>query len=99
MIDLDLTPYNLIALSTSGGKDSEVTMIKVAEAARKQGVLQRVIAIHSATGADWSCTEDIASKIAKLLNIPLYVVQSGKQSRITSNALCTLKENLYSRGD
>ena len=74
MIDLDLTPYNLIALSTSGGKDSEVTMIKVAEAARKQGVLQRVIAIHSATGAEWSCTEDIASKIAKLLNIPLYVV-------------------------
>ena len=54
MIDLDLTPYNLIALSTSGGKDSEVTMIKVAEAARKQGVLQRVIAIHSATGAEWS---------------------------------------------
>ncbi|WP_277348712.1 hypothetical protein [Victivallis vadensis] len=40
MIDLDLTPYNLIALSTSGGKDSEVTMLKVAEAARKQGVLQ-----------------------------------------------------------
>ena len=74
MIDLDLTPYNLIALSTSGGKDSEVTMLKVAEAARKQGVLQRVIAIHSATGAEWSCTEDIASKIAKLLNIPLYVV-------------------------
>ena len=63
MIDLDLTPYNLIALSTSGGKDSETMMIKVAKAARKQGVLQRVIAIHSATGAEWSCTEDIASKL------------------------------------
>ena len=74
MIDLDLTPYNLIALSTSGGKDSETMMIKVAKAARKQGVLQRMIAIHSATGAEWSCTEDIASEIAKFLNIPLYVV-------------------------
>ena len=43
MIDLDLTPYNLIALSTSGGKDSEVTMIKVAEAARKQGDRKSVV--------------------------------------------------------
>ena len=73
-MEIDLSGYQLIAVSTSAGKDSEAMMIQMAEMARRQGVFHRLAAIHSSTGAEWTCTQSVAEKIANLLSIPLYTV-------------------------
>lgn len=53
-MDIDLSPYALIVVNTSSGKDSQNITMETAAEAKRQRVLHRVIAVHSDTGAEWT---------------------------------------------
>jgi 3'-phosphoadenosine 5'-phosphosulfate sulfotransferase (PAPS reductase)/FAD synthetase len=62
----DLTTYDVIEVSTSGGKDSLAMLAHVAELARAAGVLDRVVAVHADLGrVEWEGTREIAEAQAK----------------------------------
>jgi 3'-phosphoadenosine 5'-phosphosulfate sulfotransferase (PAPS reductase)/FAD synthetase len=60
----DLTSYDIIVVSTSGGKDSQTTARVVAELAREAGVLDRVVAVHSDLGkaVEWPDAPEVAER-------------------------------------
>jgi 3'-phosphoadenosine 5'-phosphosulfate sulfotransferase (PAPS reductase)/FAD synthetase len=73
-MDIDLTKYNLLALSLSGGKDSMNIALETVAEAEKRKVKHRILAIHSDTSAEWPQTQDEVSKLCKSLAIPLQIV-------------------------
>ncbi len=73
-MNIDLTEYNLIAISTSAGKDSMSTTLEVVAEAEKRGVKHRVLAILCNTGADWPNAETEARKLCNHLGIQFQVV-------------------------
>jgi 3'-phosphoadenosine 5'-phosphosulfate sulfotransferase (PAPS reductase)/FAD synthetase len=64
---MDLTTYDAIVVSTSGGKDSQVTVAVVAQLAREQGFpFERITLVHSDLGrAEWKGTAEMAHAQAK----------------------------------
>ncbi len=76
---LDLTRYDRILINTSAGKDSQAMMDFVCEAAKEQGVLDRVIAVHADLGrVEWQGTRELAQEQAKHYGIKLYIVRREK---------------------
>lgn len=66
---MDLTPYDLIVLSTSGGKDSAVAAWTVTEMARTQGVLDRVVAHHATFREEWPGTTALVHRQCQALGV------------------------------
>lgn len=73
-MNIDLTPYSLIVLNLSGGKDSHVMACNIVELARRQKVEHRIMAVHSDTGAEWTQTRNMVETLCHCLKIPLKVV-------------------------
>jgi 3'-phosphoadenosine 5'-phosphosulfate sulfotransferase (PAPS reductase)/FAD synthetase len=73
-MDIDLSPYSLILVNTSSGKDSLNIALETVAEARRQRVLHRVMAVHSETGAEWNCSLSVAQNHCRCLGIPLKVV-------------------------
>ncbi|MGW4720902.1 hypothetical protein ACWEO7_39165, partial [Nocardia sp. NPDC004260] len=62
----DLTSYDHIVISISGGKDSQSTLDVVVEAARAAGVTDRITAVHADLGrAEWPGTAALAAEHAR----------------------------------
>jgi 3'-phosphoadenosine 5'-phosphosulfate sulfotransferase (PAPS reductase)/FAD synthetase len=71
----DLTKYKKIAINTSAGKDSLVMIDEVVREAGRQGVRDRLIAVHCDLGrAEWAGTRELAEKQAAIYGLPFYVV-------------------------
>jgi 3'-phosphoadenosine 5'-phosphosulfate sulfotransferase (PAPS reductase)/FAD synthetase len=67
----DLKSYDVIAVSSSGGKDSQAALGVIVEAAKAAGVLDRVHVIHCDLGrAEWKDTRGIAERQALAYGIP-----------------------------
>lgn len=75
---MDLTPYDLIVLNTSGGKDSAVCAWVVTRLAEAQGVKDRIVLAHATFPEEWKGTVEIVRKQAEQLGLPLEVVERGE---------------------
>lgn len=61
-----LSEYDIIIVSTSAGKDSSCCLDVVCEQARKEGVIDRVVAVHSDLGRiEWPGCPELAEEQAK----------------------------------
>jgi 3'-phosphoadenosine 5'-phosphosulfate sulfotransferase (PAPS reductase)/FAD synthetase len=90
---VDLTSYDKIVVSTSGGKDSVVTLWRVVRMAIEQGVLDRVVVVHADLGrVEWEGTQEIAKAQADHFGVPFVVV-----SRIGD--ICEKTSNIYRKGE
>jgi 3'-phosphoadenosine 5'-phosphosulfate sulfotransferase (PAPS reductase)/FAD synthetase len=70
----ELGDFDLIVVSTSGGKDSQVALDVAVAEARKAGVLDRVTAVHADLGDDeWECTTDLVRLQAERYGVPLVI--------------------------
>lgn len=71
----DLTEYDFIVASTSGGKDSEAMLAYLARLAEAAGVRDRLVAVHADLGiADWEGVPALARKQAEQLGIRFELV-------------------------
>ncbi|MGW5456615.1 phosphoadenosine phosphosulfate reductase domain-containing protein [Nocardia sp. NPDC003979] len=60
-----LASYDLVVVSTSGGKDSQAALDVTATAAADAGVLDRVVAVHADLGrVEWPGTRELAAEHA-----------------------------------
>lgn len=50
---IDLTAYHAIYIQISGGKDSQVSLIRIRQLAREQGIHHRLNCIYADTGSEW----------------------------------------------
>jgi len=96
---VDLTKYDIIVVSSSSGKDSQVMLDQVSALADIQGVLDRVIVVHSDLGRlEWDGAPELAEEQADF-----YDVRFKKVSRIgTISDGVFNKPNvvpLYARGE
>lgn len=75
----NLADFDYIFVSTSAGKDSQAMMDIVVEAAREDGVLDRVIAVHADLGTvEWNGTKELAAEHAAHYGLPFEVVQKAE---------------------
>jgi 3'-phosphoadenosine 5'-phosphosulfate sulfotransferase (PAPS reductase)/FAD synthetase len=73
--DPDLASYDVIAVSTSGGKDSQAMMARMAQLTQAAGVSERVVAVHCDLGeAEWEGAAALARQHADHYGWPLRVV-------------------------
>ena len=61
----DLRCYDVILVNSSAGKDSQASLDVVAAAARRAGVLHRVVVVHADLGeAEWDGVPELAAEHA-----------------------------------
>ena len=73
---IDLTPFPIILVNTSAGKDSQVMADLVTKWAREQGVADRILAVHCDLGqAEWAGVGELAQTQSDLMGIPLEIVK------------------------
>jgi 3'-phosphoadenosine 5'-phosphosulfate sulfotransferase (PAPS reductase)/FAD synthetase len=90
----DLASFDLIVVSTSGGKDSQVALDVAVEQARRVGVLERLVAVHADLGADeWPGTTDLVRAQAAHYGVPLVVCSRIGQVKIDTGG------TLYAKGE
>ncbi len=95
----DLAIFDLIVVSTSGGKDSQVALdVVVAEArkaeARYPGVFDRITAVHADLGDDeWEGTTDLVRAQAEHYGVPLVICSRIGQIKTDNRGA------LYSMGE
>lgn len=98
--NVDLTAYDVIVVSTSGGKDSQVALGKTVEMARELGILDRIVAVHADLGrVEWQGTHELAAKQAAAYGIPFHIVSRiGKVSTGRFNPKKNVQP-LYAQGE
>ena len=70
---VDLRTYDIIAVSTSGGIDSQGAMDEAYRAAELQGVTDRLVAIHADLGRfEWAGNIELVRKQCEWYGIPLH---------------------------
>lgn len=90
---VDLASYDVIAVSSSAGKDSQAMLDYVVELATAAGVLDRVIVLHSDLGrVEWEGTGALALEHAEHYGLRFEVV-----SRI--GGVATMSGKVYSKGE
>lgn len=73
--EVDLRNYDVIAVSTSGGKDSQAMLDYLVELADAQGVRDRMVAIHADLGrVEWEDAREVAASQVAHYGIPFIVV-------------------------
>jgi hypothetical protein len=78
-IRLELKKGAVVAISISGGKDSQALLKAVTQAIRRLGYGNRILAIHADLGrVEWRQTHDFCHKICHDLDVPLFVVRRQK---------------------
>ena len=69
-----LTDYDVIAVSSSAGKDSQTMLRTVVQLATAANVLDRVVVIHADLGkAEWAGTQELAAAQAAHYGLPFIV--------------------------
>lgn len=73
--DMDLTKYDWIVVNTSAGKDSMCIFRQIVALATRQGVLDRVVAVHcDLKGMEWFATRELAKAHANYYGVKFVVV-------------------------
>lgn len=76
---MDLTQYDHIVINTSAGKDSQAMMHHVHALAVKQGVSDRLLAVHADLGrVEWKGTRELAITQCEHYGIPIQIVRREK---------------------
>lgn len=89
---LNLADYDLIAVSSSGGKDSSVMLRAIALLAEEQGVKDRVHVIHSTFSEEWPGADAMARGQAEMFGLKFHLV--GKvNSELTGKTLLDYVEH------
>ena len=89
----DLASYDWIAVSSSGGKDSQAMLDYVVELARAAGVMERVVVIHADLGrVEWEGTGELAARQAAAYGLRFIVT-----SRI--GGIATVSGDTYTKGE
>lgn len=71
---MDIRNYDIIAISTSGGIDSQGAMDETYRLAEKWGVTDRLVAIHADLGRfEWSGNVELVKKQCEWYGIPLHI--------------------------
>jgi 3'-phosphoadenosine 5'-phosphosulfate sulfotransferase (PAPS reductase)/FAD synthetase len=69
-LEVDLSAYDKIQISSSAGKDSEAMLFYVAGLLRERGLLGRGVVIHADMGrAEWPGTLELAAEQARLAGL------------------------------
>jgi len=72
---VDLRDWDIVSVSTSGGKDSQAMLDAIVELADFFGVRDRIVCIHADLGrAEWAGARELAEKQAKHYGLPFVVV-------------------------
>jgi 3'-phosphoadenosine 5'-phosphosulfate sulfotransferase (PAPS reductase)/FAD synthetase len=72
---VDLTTYDVIAVSSSAGKDSQAMLDEVVSLASAQGVRDRIVVIHADLGrVEWQGTRELAEEQAAAYGLPFIAV-------------------------
>ena len=72
---VDLTEWDLIAVSTSGGKDSQAMLDALVELAEHLGVRDRLVCVHADLGrVEWEGARELAEEQASYYDLPFIVV-------------------------
>jgi len=73
---MDLTEFDFVIISTSGGKDSQAMLSMVHRLAVEQGCTDRLRAVHADLGrAEWPGVTDLVERQCAMLGIPLEIVR------------------------
>lgn len=76
----DLREFDLVVLNTSAGKDSQVTIDVVVEAARAQGLEDRLVAVHADLGrVEWAGTRELAQEQAEAYGVRFEIAPTRPQ--------------------
>ena len=80
--EFDLTYYDIIAVSSSGGKDSECALDVTYCTAEKQGVTDRIVVIHADLGrVEWEGSKEIAAAQAAYFDVPFIAAFRSKDGQ------------------
>lgn len=82
---MDLRKYDIIAVSSSGGKDSQAMLHHVCSLAGQQGVADRLVVIHADLGrVEWAGTHELAREQAEEYGVPfLLTSRIGGTARVS----------------
>jgi 3'-phosphoadenosine 5'-phosphosulfate sulfotransferase (PAPS reductase)/FAD synthetase len=76
---MDLREYDFVVINSSAGKDSQAMLDYVVQLAREQGVVDRLLVVHSDLGrSEWKGTRELAERQAKHYGLPFHVVQRSQ---------------------
>ncbi len=76
---MDITKFDWVLVSISGGKDSQVQLDVMAEWARAAGVIDRVVVVHSDLGrVEWAGTRELAAEHAAHYGLRFEVVSRSQ---------------------
>jgi len=75
-VRVSLKNYDIIVVNTSAGKDSLAMLSIIAEQAEKEGVLDRVVAVHADLGrVEWAGTKELAQRQAAAHGVRFVVAE------------------------
>ena len=100
---MDIRTYDIIAISTSGGIDSQGAMDEAYRLAEKWGVTDRLVAIHADLGRfEWDGNIDLVRKQCEWYGIPLHIcsrsqdllehVVAKHNSNLANDSMITIEE-------
>jgi 3'-phosphoadenosine 5'-phosphosulfate sulfotransferase (PAPS reductase)/FAD synthetase len=76
---MDLRDYDVVLVNTSGGKDSQTMLRRVALLAAEQGVSDRLVVVHADLGrVEWKGTRELAETQARHYGLRFEVVARGQ---------------------
>jgi len=88
----DLASYDVIAISSSGGKDSQTMLAHVVGLARAAGVADRIVVIHADLGrAEWNGTGELARAQAEFHGVPFTVIRKTDTDAAPADLLDRVK--------
>jgi 3'-phosphoadenosine 5'-phosphosulfate sulfotransferase (PAPS reductase)/FAD synthetase len=87
-VTVDYASYDVIAVSSSGGKDSQAALGVVVAAAQAAGVMDRVHVIHCDLGrAEWAGTQELTIAQAKAYGIPEERIHVTRAQDLAGNTI------------
>lgn len=85
--EVDLSEYDIILINSSGGKDSQTALRRVARLAALQGVSDRVTVVHADLGrVEWEGTKELARRQCEHYGLRFEVV-AREQGDLLDHAL------------
>lgn len=101
VVEPDLTEFDVILVSTSGGKDSQTMLRKVCRMAAAAGVLDRVTTVHAELGRiEWDGTLELAREQAEHYGVPFVSIArpAGEKERANGFTSGDLLDHIESHG-
>lgn len=95
---MDLRDFDIVVANTSGGKDSQTMLRKIAGLAQEQDVLDRVVVVHADLGrVEWKGTAELAEEQAR--HYGLRFIKVARPQGDLLDAIEDRHNKLRARGD